>query len=841
MMKKAQRKHLFKTIQGNAVSFLAVAVITAISMAVLIGMQSATDAMFERANAHYEENALETMEITCANGITQEDVEAISAWEGVAAVEGGYTSVVLWDTPQEKVLIQARSLLDEINTPLLVEGVLPAQANEAAVEEMLAAERGVGIGDELLILHDGQLTGEIFRVTAIINDPAFSCADVLDTRGMGSMGLGSAAYYVALPKAAFDEAYFGGCYTAAYIRNEELSKMYYFSDEYAAAEAALATRMEALGAERAQQRYDALLNEGRAAIADAQAQLLAFGMTEEQVQSTLADAYAQLDELEYREWMVLLRNDIGDVRGVSQIIGALRTLSYFLSLFFMAVAVVVCFTAITRMIDERRELIGAQKALGFTAGEVFRHFLMYSILCVLTAVVLSWLIAVIAEFLTVLAFRKDFLFSDVALMFRWDLAAVSALLGLIVFVGTTFVACRKRVRMPAIALLRGETPTRKKRYFFENWKGYQRLNLYTRTMIKNVLSDRGRALTTIIGVVGCIGLLFICFSLRMSILDSSKTQFDRYFLYENRLVIDSGRGDAAAFEQALAETGTDYVRVHEKLMSFRVGNRSWDSVHVLAAADFEALAPFIHLEDIHTGTTASMPENGFLISRKCAELYELSIGDSVELMGADGSRSTAAVAGVIEHYLPFHLFVSNTAYGEQVMGDGVDECVYLLRGSTDSLREQVSGMAGFLSLKDNAEFAADASVYDMVIAICICLSAVMAFLVLLNQVTMYISRKARELAVMRINGYTLKETKAFIYKDNVVLTALGLLLGCAVGMVLAYIVICIAEIGPARNVRIPSMMSVLFSCVVGSFFAWLVNVIALRRINHLSLTHINGK
>ncbi len=839
-MKKAQRKHLFRTIRRNAVSFLAVAVIAAISMAVFVGMQSATDAMYRRAAAYFEENALETMEITCANGITSDDIEAISAWDGVDAVEGGYTSVVLWDTPQEKALIQARSLLNEINNPVLVEGVLPMQENEVAIEEMMAVERGIGIGDELKILHDGQLIGETFRVTAIINDPAFSCADVLDTRGMGSVGLGSAAYYVVLSEAAFDSSFFGGCYTTAYIRNEELSQVYYYSDEYAAAEEVFADRLAHLGAERAQLRYDALVGEGQAAIANAEAQMLAAGMTKEMVQSMLADARAQLDEIEYKDWSVLLRNDIGDVRGVNQIIGALRTLSYFLSLFFMAVAIVVCYTAITRMIDERRTLIGAQKALGFTAGEVLRHFLMYNIFCALTAVVLSWLIAALAEFFTVLAFRNDFLFDRVSLVFRWDLATAAALLGLVVFIGTTFFACRKQVRMSAIALLRGETPARKKSYFFEKWNGYQRLNLYTRTMIKNVLADKGRAITTIIGVVGCIGLLFICFSLRMSILDSSKVQFDRYFLYENRLVIDSSRGNAADFEQALDETGTDYVCVHEKLLSFRVGNGSWDSVHVIAAADFDTLAPFIYLEDIQTRTTAAMPENGFLISRKCAELYGLSIGDSIEMMDAGGGRSDVVVAGVIEHYLPFHLFVGSTAYYEQVTTDAADECVYLLHGSIDGLRERVSGMEGFLSLKDNAEFAADASVYDMVIAICLSLSAVMAFLVLLNQVVMHINRKAKELAVMRINGYTLKETKAFIYKDNIVLTALGLLLGCVVGMVLAYIVICIAEVGPARNVRIPSMMSVLFSCVVGSFFAWLVNMIALRRINHLRLTNING-
>lgn len=839
-MKKAQRKHLLRTIRGNWVSFLAVAMIAAISMAVFIGMQSATDAMFRRAGAYFEENALETLEISCANGITEADVEALSQAEGVDFAEGGYTAVVLWDTPQEKMLVQARSLLETINKPLIVEGSLPTQADEVAIEEMIAVEKGISVGDGLTLMHEGQLISETFRVTAVINDPAFSCANVLDTRGIGNAGLGSAVYYIVLPKAAFAQEYYNGSYTTAYVRNETLSQLYFYSDEYAAAEADFTKQIASLGEERSQQRYDALIADAQETVAGMEQQLLAQGATPEMLPDLLEEAYAQIDSIQPKEWNVLLRNDIGDVRGVTQIISALRTLSYFLSLFFMAVAIVVCFTAITRMIDERRALIGAQKALGFTANEVLRHFLLYNLLCALAAMVLGCVIALLAEYFAVLAFRKDFLFEGVKLVFRWELAGIAAAVVLVVFLITTVLACRKQVHLSAIDLLRGETPARKKSYFFEKWKGYQRLNLYTRTMIKNVLADKSRAVTTIFGVVGCIGLLFICFSLRMSILDAPKVQFDRYFLYENRLVIDTSRGEASAFEHELAQAKVTYMPVHEKLLSFRVGNSSWNSVHVLAAEDFEALRSFVHLEDIHTKAIAAPPGEGFLISRKCAELYNLSVGDTLMLMDTSGNQHATTVAGVIEHYLPYHLFVGTFASYEQIMGEKADPCVYLLNGDLGNLRQRFSGMEGFLSLKDNTEFAGDASVYDMVIAICLSLSAVMAFLVLLNQVVMHINRKKRELAVMRINGYTLKETKAFIYKDNILLTMLGLLLGCAVGMVLAYLIICIAEVGPARNVRIPSFTSVLFSCMVGGFFAWLVNVIALRRINHLSLTNLNG-
>ena len=147
---------------------------------------------------------------------------------------------------------------------------------------------------------------------------------------------------------------------------------------------------------------------------------------------------------------------------------------------------------------------------------------------------------------------------------------------------------------------------------------------------------------------------------------------------------------------------------------------------------------------------------------------------------------------------------------------------------------------GFLSLTDNSALQANADTINMVIAVCLSVSVLMVLLVLMNQIVMYINRKARELAVMRINGYTMKETKAYVYKDNIVLTAAGLLLGCGLGVGLSYIIIRIIETGANRYVRTPNLLACLYSCGVVALFAVIVNLIALRKINKLSLTNVNA-
>lgn len=121
VMKKTRAKYLFQSIRKGGVSFLAVAVIVAVSIAIFHGFQSSANAILLKADQYFTENNLETLEISCANGLTQEDLQAIASWEGVSAVEGGYVDSVQLETGGERILVQARSLTDTINQPVLVD------------------------------------------------------------------------------------------------------------------------------------------------------------------------------------------------------------------------------------------------------------------------------------------------------------------------------------------------------------------------------------------------------------------------------------------------------------------------------------------------------------------------------------------------------------------------------------------------------------------------------------------------------------------------------------------------------------------------------------------------
>lgn len=903
VMKKTRAKYLFQSIRKGGVSFLAVAVIVAVSIAIFHGFQSSANAILLKADQYFTENNLETLEISCANGLTQEDLQAIASWEGVSAVEGGYVDSVQLETGGERILVQARSLTDTINQPVLVEGELPTAENEAAIEANLAEQKGIEVGDTISLAQDGCLTGDTFTVTGIVNLPVYCCVSLFDVRGTGETGLGSNEYFVCLPQAAFDAGYYSDCYTIAYVDSDVLDGMYYFSDEYTAEEARYLEQLEPLARKQATLRYESLrdeadrelevaraeieeneekLNEARTAIADQESVLedarsmleqltqlgdaasaqrmaleqeIARGETEleyardelaegEQeltdARQELAGAEAEADNLQLQDWILSGRENVGDIRGITTITDTIRGLSIVMALLFLLVAVVISFAAITRVIREQRALIGAQKALGFTPAEIFKHYTLYNLICGILGTLLGWLLGIlIVENMSLYIFVPKFCLGDVPLTFTWSTALLSGALCLVVFLAATLLTCTKLVREPAVDLLRGEVPARGKRLFFEKWGFYQKLNLYSRTMVKNVLSDKGRMATTMVGVMGCTALLVACFSMKLGIQNALGTHFDQCASYNYRLVVDSQTGSVKDFAQLLEDENISCTLIQDKLKNFRVEDGRWESAHVVAVPDTQTLEGFIRLRDIHTGEALSVPEDGVLVSRRAAEELQLSAGSTIELMDENGKTHTATVAGVFEHYLPYHQIVTSETYYAQVMGEEADPSVFLLQGDVSALRGQVEEQEGFLSLRDNSQYERSGGELDMVIAVCTVLSAVMSVLVLLNQISMYISSKARELAVMRINGYTLSQTKAYVYKDNVVLIVLGLLAGCLFGVAMAYIDVRVIEAGAEHYVRSPNLFACLLACGIMVVFAVVVNLIALRRIKHLNLTKVS--
>ena len=894
VMKRTQKVYLFRTIKKNIVSFLAVSLMMATGIAIYLGDQSSAQAILKKADHYFVENKLQSLEVSSVYGITEEDIEAIGRLDGVDAVEGGYSSVVLLDANNGtgKLLVQANTLLDDMNIPVVLEGSLPNSENEVAIEQNMALKENIHVGDMLTIEHGGELKSDTHIVTAIINTPAYCCAKAQDTRGISDKGIGSAYYYISLPKESFDASYYGEVYTTAYIKNYDLDNYFYFSDEYKERETALKIQLESLGEERASLRYEDVCitvweglteaeetlesytrkrEDGKevlesvlkqagfsADIEEVKNETDSFGRYHdaflkiadelEKADEKLAEAKEELEQakadavaMKEEKWVVSIRNDIGDVRSIDVIVEGLYGLSYSMAIIFVIVSVTVCYSAISRMVSEQRTLIGMQKALGFTEREILRHYMGYSVCCGLFGVLEGWITSLLTvQTLSLNIYEDVFLFGNIPHSFACGHAVLISVFFLIVFMIASYVACKKEIALQATELLRGEIPERNKPFAFEKMGFYRKLRLYTRTMIKNAFGDKPRMMTTVMGVAGCMILLVISFTMLLAMEDSLAIQFEDYFLYENRLVVDGNIADYKEFETILDGENIEYIRIQDKLKLYREENGNWSGAHVVAVSDTEKLKSFMVLEDPDTRMRLTVPEEGMLVSLRCVENHGLEKGSVLEIMRTDGNSGKASVGGVIEHYLGYNLFVVSDSYYEKVMGEEADESVFLLKGSVEGLYDKVKGVEGFLSLRDNSDYVGMGDALTMIVMICFVFAAIMAVLVMLNQNVMYINRKSKELSVMRINGFTLKETESFVSRDNFVLTFLGILLGCVMGAILGYVVIRVLEVAATHYIRTPSIKACLLATAIGGIFAYTMNKIALRRIKKLNLTDVNS-
>ncbi len=820
-MKTTRLLYLFRSIRKNLVSFFNVALIAAVGMAVLLGILSASLAIQQQANRYFVSNKLQTAEIKSANGITQADLDALKALPQIDIAEGAYSTRATLQLQREVLILQVLSLGAELNTPVILEGRLPETTDEVAIEQKFADKRGVKVGDTLALSHDGSLRSDTFTVTAIVNQPAYCCIMGKETRGTSSIGMGVVAHYMMVLPEAFDSAYFQDCYPIARIRSNALDAHYYYSEAYTRQEALLLQELEQLGARQSQLRYEELLLQAQPAI-----------------DAGLLDP----DSISRKDWVISTREDTGDLRGIPLLVDTMDSISYSLSVLFMLVVVVVCYTAISRMIDEQRTQIGMQKAQGFRPREILAHYMLYNALCALAGIALGWVISVFAvEKLVLAVLNSKFLVGTCSLTFVWREALVVAAVCLTVFLLTTYLTCRKIVKLPAVELMNaGKYAAQNKPFFFEKWRWYRRRRLFTRVMLKNVLADRKRLISTIAGVLGSVTLMVICFSLKLAIDGAFDRQFDSYYFYTHRLTVDTSHGSAADFAATLEAEGVSFIPIQDKLKSYRVPGGKWACAHVLAVDPATSLDGFMRLEDATTGQALTVPTDGVLVSRKCAEINNLTAGSILEVSTNTGDTAQLRVAGIMEHYISFTYFLTSTTYYEEVMGEAADQCVFLLKSPPNGLYDRVRGMEGFMSLTDNSDFREDISIIYIVIAICLVLSAAMTFLVVLNQIIMYVDRKAIELAVMRINGYRIRETKAFIYRDNVVLAILGLLLGSGFGMGLSYVMIRIMEREIHHYVRTPNLLACLYAGAITAVFVLIVNLIGLRRIHHLNMTDVNA-
>ena len=554
----------------------------------------------------------------------------------------------------------------------------------------------------------------------------------------------------------------------------------------------------------------------------------------------LENAAAFLDSIGPIRWLTRLSwSNPGYVFAENQAKG-LSSMSYAFSSLFLAIAVLVIYATVGRMVQEQRALIGASKALGLFNREILEKYMFFGISAAVTAVILGTSLTYFVVQKRMLAnYEPFFVFDSIPLCFRPVETAIVVLLMPLVAGISVWLACSNLIRIPAIKLLQGELPTRKRKSARRN----SAKGLYTRLIFRNIRTDLRRVLVTIVSIAGCCQLLVGGFMIKHAIERVNERQFGQVIQFQAELYFNPDKEDAPRqLSRILDDAGLPYQLVEKSDFVIRHGD-SLNSATAIVAPP-ASLAGYYGLVDPETRKEVQPTDEGVLIPIRLSEYQKIYPGGSLTAYSAGLETHEIPVSGIFVSHFGNTLFFTPACY-ENTFGIPAQENCFLIRlgsMSLEELEERVQDIEGFLRLKDAAADSARleslSSVLNAMIFMLLGLAGVMAYFIVMNLSVTYIHQKTRELTIMRINGFSVRECVTYVSWDLVITTLAGILLGLVSGHFLGEMVLPVTE-GPYMHfVHDPHPLTYLYAALITAGFSALISSAALRRIKDLKLSDI---
>jgi len=518
--------------------------------------------------------------------------------------------------------------------------------------------------------------------------------------------------------------------------------------------------------------------------ADAEAKL-------KEAEAELKDARQSIDDLKQPEVYVLTRNSNVGYMALDSNSDIVSGVSRVFPFFFLLIAALVCITTMTRMVDEERTQIGTLKALGYGNQAIINKYLYYAgsaaiLGCGVGAIVGSVALPMILWGAYGIIFNIT---PNVVLTFDWLLIAIVVVAYTTVSLSVTWLCCRRSLREVPAELIRPKAPTSGQKLFLEKLPFWNRFSFLNKVMLRNVFRYRQRLMMMLVGIGGCTALLLTGFGIRDSIVNIVDYQFRDITKYDVSVYFDEGQTQEQqeAFRMAMDADVEDVGFIHQSSVELMFGDRTWDLYLMAAEKELETFVDF-HKDS----ETVEMPEKDqALVTVGVAEALGINIGDTVTVRNTDMQTMELRVAGIYENHVNNYVVITPETM-EANWGEKPEFQVALLNTSetTDvyALSAKLSKMDGVMSVTVSEEQAdmvnsmMDA-LTSVVITIVVC-AGLLAGTVLYNLTNINITERIREIATIKVLGFNAKETSAYVFKENILLSVMGTVLGLFGGKLL---------------------------------------------------------
>lgn len=552
-------------------------------------------------------------------------------------------------------------------------------------------------------------------------------------------------------------------------------------------------------------------------------------------ENKISDAKEELVNLPKSTWYVYDRLDDSVYQEFINDSNSIANLSKVFPTIFFVVAILISLISMSRMVEDDRGEIGTLKSLGFSNRHIRKKYILYAFLaCFIGCIIGSILGFFLLPMYIWNIYKIIFDIPVFSLDYNPIYVIAGCLIAIICICGTTLLTIRKVVKEKPSELMRPKAPANGKRVLLEKvpfiWK---RLKFSNKVIVRNIFRDKRRVIMTIVGILGCTGLILTGFGIRDSIIDIPTYQYENVFNFDNMVYLNEGVTD----EQINTLFNNNHIKSTLNT-NITTGTSNGYSVNILTTQD--ELNGILSLNDVKTKEKLKLEDNKVVISDKLADLTNTKVNDKITFEDANGISYEFTVSDICENYVGHYVFMNKKTY-ENNIGNYSTNVVFV-KATDDKYEEEISR-----KLLDSEEVMTVISTestirtvddmlksLDSVVVILIILSACLSFVVLYNLSYINISERKREIATLKVLGFTNKEVDNYINKETIILTIIGIAFGLVFGIFLTNIIINTVEIEMVRFIRHINVLSFVGSALITIVFTLVVNL-----ITHYSLKKID--
>lgn len=545
----------------------------------------------------------------------------------------------------------------------------------------------------------------------------------------------------------------------------------------------------------------------------------------------LKKAQRERDQLEIPTYHVYDRKTMPGGQGYLMYSNASSSISAVGNIFpvvLYLVAAMVTFTTMTRFVDEERTNAGIFKALGYRTKDIILKFVLYGFFAGTIGTLLGTLLGhyflsgIISNIITqgmVIGESREYFYGDMTLI-ALGLSFVASVL-------PAYWVSRKELKEEANLLLLPKPPVSGSKIFLERlhfiWK---RLSFTHKVTARNLFRYKQRMLMTIFGVAGSVALLFAGLGIQSSVGGVPKRQFQEILSYE--LIVAKKKNASSQESKELTNRLEksdikDYRAIYSKVIEASLkGGRDKQTITMMVT-DRTDFSPFISLRSLKQGEPLSL-KKGVIISSKLAQLARVTVGDRLTLDG-----HTFKVAGITENYVGHFIYMDQASY-QKIYGKRTSANSYLVQLRNPSTRQvqavsrDMMELAAVKAVSQNASmislFNSVAKSLDTTMMILVVVSILLAIVILYNLTNINVAERIRELSTIKVLGFHNKEVTLYIYRETILLSIIGILMGLVGGYYLHQFLI--AMIAPDAILFYPKVGLGVFLFPVGGMLLLLL-------------------